>query len=57
MLLPSRTDVKWFHDYIYNQPNVETRFLKGRLRFENTLYPAPFPSLIAIFKNKTIKSN
>ena len=33
MLLPARTDTRWFHDYIYNRKNVEVRFLKGRLRF------------------------
>ena len=31
MLLPARTDTKWFHEYIYNR--AEIRFLKGRLKF------------------------
>jgi len=60
MLLPARTDTKAFHKYIYNQPNVEIRFLKGRLKFELGGKPvldkkgkpqsAPFPSLVAIFR-------
>ena len=59
-LLPSRTDTKWFHDYIYNK--AEIRFLKGRLKFTSRdlpswredgnfkKSPAPFPSMIVIFK-------
>lgn len=50
MLLPVRTDTKWFHKYIYNQPNVEIRFIKGRLKFGNSKNSAPFPSMIAIFR-------
>jgi phage N-6-adenine-methyltransferase len=49
MLLPARTDTKWFHDYIYNQSNVEIRFLKGRLKFGDSKNSAPFPSMIVIF--------
>lgn len=49
MLLPARTDTKWFHDYIYNK--AEIRFLKGRLKFGNSTNSAPFPSMIVIFKN------
>ena len=60
MLLPARTDTKAFHNYIYNNPNVEIRFIKGRLKFEidgkpvldknNKPQSAPFPSMIVIFK-------
>ncbi len=31
MLLPARTDTRWFHDYIYGK--AEIRFIRGRLRF------------------------
>lgn len=47
MLLPARTDTKWFHEYIYNK--AEIRFLKGRLHFSNSKNAAPFPSMIVIF--------
>lgn len=47
MLIPSRTDTKYFHEFIY--PHAEIRFIKGRLKFGNSENPAPFPSLIAIF--------
>lgn len=33
MLLPARTDTRWFHDYIYKRENVEVRFIRGRLKF------------------------
>lgn len=48
MLLPSRTDTKWFHEYILNK--AEIRFLKGRLKFGNSKNSAPFPSIIVVFK-------
>ncbi len=50
-LLPARTDTRWFHDYIYQKPNVEIRFIKGRLKFGGSKNSAPFPSMIVIFKN------
>lgn len=49
-LLPARTDTKYFHEYIYNKPNVEIRFIKGRLKFGDSKNSAPFPSMIVIFK-------
>lgn len=50
MLLPARTDTKWFHDYIYKKEDVEIRFIKGRLKFGDSKNSAPFPSMIVIFK-------
>ena len=47
MLLPARTDTKWFHEYIYNY--AEIRFIKGRLKFGDCKNSAPFPSMIVIF--------
>ena len=49
-LLPARTDTKYSHNYIYNKPNTEIRFVKGRLRFSNSKNSAPFPSMIVIFR-------
>lgn len=49
MLIPSRTDTKYFHDYIYNK--AEIRFLKGRLKFGDSKNSAPFPSMVVIFKS------
>jgi phage N-6-adenine-methyltransferase len=50
MLIPARTDTRYFHDYIYKKPNVEIRFLKGRLKFGGSKNSAPFPSMVVIFK-------
>ena len=52
MLLPARTDTKWFHDYIYKRDNVEIRFIKGRLKFGGCKNSAPFPSMVVIFRSK-----
>jgi len=61
LLIPSRTDTKWFHKYIYAPANgssygdIRYRFLKGRLKFKNKLYlqekltPAPFPSMLVYY--------
>lgn len=48
MLLPARTDTKWFHDFIYNK--YEILFLKGRLKFNDQKKAAPFPSMIVIMQ-------
>jgi hypothetical protein len=50
MLLPARTDTRWFHDYIYGK--TEIRFLKGRLVFGGLKNSAPFPSMLVIFRQK-----
>lgn len=50
MLIPARTDTKWFHEYIYKKPNVEIRFIKGRLKFGDSTNSAPFPSMVVIFR-------
>lgn len=54
MLLPSRTDTRWFHQWIYGSAQI--RFIKGRLRFETSGVPgdsAPFPSMIAVMGEAT----
>ena len=48
VLVAARTDTKWFHDYIYKR--AEIRFIKGRLKFGEQTQPAPFPSMVAIFR-------
>lgn len=52
MLIPSRTDTKYFHDYIYNR--TEIRFVKGRLKFGEGNSSAPFPSMIVIWRGAKI---
>lgn len=48
MLLPARTDTKWFHDFIYGK--AEIRFVRGRLKFGNSKNSAPFPSMVVVFR-------
>ncbi len=48
VLLPARTDVRWFHDLVYGK--AEIRFLKGRLTFGGAPAPAPFPSMVVVFR-------
>lgn len=48
MLLPARTDTRWFHAYIYGK--AEIRFIKGRLKFGGCKNSALFPSMVAIFR-------
>ncbi len=50
LFIPSRTDTQYFHEYIYQKPDVEIRFLKGRTKFGGQKNSAPFPSLLAIFR-------
>jgi len=55
MLIPARTDTKYFHEYIYIKPNVEIRFIRGRLKFGGHQNSAPFPSMVVIFKDEKEK--
>ena len=46
MLLPSRTDTAWFHDYALKG---QIQFIRGRVKFGNGTSPAPFPSILVTF--------
>lgn len=48
MLLPARTDTRWFHKWILPYAR-EIRFIKGRLKFGDSKNSAPFPSMIVVF--------
>jgi site-specific DNA-methyltransferase (adenine-specific) len=47
-LIPSRTDTKWWHDYVMKADEI--RFVRGRLKFGGSKINAPFPSAIAVFR-------
>lgn len=55
MLLPARTDTKYFHEYIYKKHEV--RFLKGRLHFNESKQGAPFPSMIGVMRSTSKMAN
>lgn len=48
MLIPARTDTRYFHDYIYHKAK-EVRFVRGRLKFGGAKHNAPFPCMVVIF--------
>lgn len=48
LLIPARTDTKYFHNFIHQR--AEIRFIKGRLRFGDGKGTAPFPSMVVIFR-------
>ncbi len=50
MLLPARTDTRWFHDWIYGK--AEISFIRGRLKFGGCKNSAPFPSMVVVFRPK-----
>lgn len=47
MLVPSRTDTKWWHDYAMHAHAF--MFVKGRLKFGDAKNSAPFPSVVVYF--------
>jgi phage N-6-adenine-methyltransferase len=60
MLVPARTDVRWFHEFVWDEAasaprsfkhaTIRVQFIKGRLKFTGPegkpLAPAPFPSML-----------
>lgn len=54
-LIPTRNDTKYFHELIMNNA-TEIRFVKGRLNFNESKSPAPFPVILTIF-DATLGSN
>jgi site-specific DNA-methyltransferase (adenine-specific) len=60
LLVPSRTDTRWFHDYVLDCA-IEVNFIRGRLKFDNPMFPswradgshkvspAPFPSMVIVY--------
>lgn len=51
-LLPARTDTKRFHEYILGK--AEIRFLPGRITFVGAENPAPFPSMIVVWRSRGV---
>lgn len=51
-LIPSRTDTERFHRYILGK--AEIRFLQGRVQFVGAKDPAPFPSMIVVWRSTTL---
>lgn len=47
MLLPARTDTRYFHDFVMRASEVH--FIRGRLKFGDSNNSAPFPSMVVVF--------
>ena len=47
MLIPARTDTKYWHEYVMRAQQI--RLVKGRLKFVGAKSSAPFPSAVVIF--------
>lgn len=57
VLIPSRTDTKYFHDFCLDKEVVSDMFfVKGRLKFNESKNTAPFPSVVVVFKNTLDKN-
>ena len=58
-LIPIRSDTKYWHDLVMKYAK-EIRFVKGRLNFNESKSPAPFPCVLVIFdhylKNELLTS-
>lgn len=50
MLLPSRTDTKWWHEWVKRAREIH--FLKGRVCFVGGNSCAPFPSVVVVFERE-----
>ncbi len=50
LLLPARTDTKWFHEFVYKKHDID--FIKGRLKFNDSNNSAPFPSMLVYMIGK-----
>ncbi len=50
-LIPSRTDTAWWHDYVMTAHEI--RFIRGRLKFDDQVNPAPFPSAVVVIRGLT----
>lgn len=50
-LIPIRSDTKYWHNLIMEKAS-EIRFVKGRLNFNESKSPAPFPVVLVIFNRE-----
>ena len=50
LLIPARTDTKYFHDHLYRRDGIEILYLRGRLKFGESKTGAPFPSMLCFLR-------
>lgn len=49
MLIPAKTETRWWHDYVIKADSIY--FVKGRIQFGDSGVNAPFPSCVVVFRN------
>jgi phage N-6-adenine-methyltransferase len=54
LLIPARTDTRYWHDFIMKEAE-SIYFVKGRLKFGNSVNSAPFPSAVVVFDRTKFK--
>jgi len=47
LLAPGRVDTRWFHNWVYGKAKIT--FVRGRLRFGDAKFGAPFASMTAVY--------
>jgi site-specific DNA-methyltransferase (adenine-specific) len=47
LLAPAKTDTRWFQDWVNGKAKVT--FVRGRLRFGDAAFGAPFASMVAVY--------
>jgi site-specific DNA-methyltransferase (adenine-specific) len=47
-LLPARTDTRWWHDFVMRAHEI--RFISRRVVYVGAGAPAPFPSVLVVFR-------
>ena len=52
LLIPVRTDTKYFHELIIKIPYSRIYFIKGRLKYNDGSTGAPFPTMLVYINNK-----
>lgn len=61
ILLPVKTETSSFHNYIYNNPCAEIRFLRGRLKFAIDGVPSKgtgrFASMVVVFRPSPVEDD
>ena len=55
MLLPARTDTRWWHEHVMHSHSIG--FVRGRLKFGGGHNCAPFPSAIVHFSNERFEED
>lgn len=54
LLVPARTDTRWFHDEVLACDTATVEFMRGRVKFGGATAGAPFPTMLVIFQPRSV---